>query len=239
MIGFIQAILVLGLAAGPDDAALAAAADGERSEALADLERRIGRDADEAPAEQPQQEDPRPQRPDAPLQAPEAAEGTPWIDFDWLELHVRAGIAKFSKEFHINASPAFVLEGRAPMPWLSPSSNPDGDYFGAFGELSFVSIKRTIQPQVDKPSGIMMSLAVGVDYSIIRNTTWIVIVRAGVLYTTYGGVTDLKDGIGPMAGLTAGIALSRSISLTISPEYIMGGSGDSIILGTVGVGIDF
>ena len=225
MSAFIETILLLGLAAGPDE-----------PEALADLARRIGPNV-EAPVK-PQQEDPRPQRPDAPVQAPEEA-STPWIDFDWFELHVRVGMAKFSKEFHINASPSFAIEGRAPMPWLSPSSNPDGDFFGAFAEISFTSIKRTITPAVDKPSGVMLSLTVGVDYSIIRNTTWIVLARVGIQYATYGGVTDLKDGMGPMAGLTAGITISRSVSITISPEYIMGGSGDSIIIGTVGVAIDF
>jgi len=231
----IEAVLMLGLAAGPEDPTFASA-DGVRSEALADLERRIGPDS-ETPAK-PQQEDPRPQRPDGPVQAPEGS-STPWIDFEWFELHVRAGMAIFSKEFHIDPSPAFVIEGRAPMPWLSPSSNPDGDYFGAFAELGFATIKRTIQPAVDKPSGAMISLTVGMDYSIIRNTTWILIVRAGLQYVTYGGVTDLKDGIGPMVGLTAGITISRSVSITLSPEYIMGGSGDNVILGTLGVGIDF
>jgi len=232
---FIETILLLGLAAGPEEAA-ARPADGIRSEALADLARRVGRET--ARSGKPQQEDPQPQRPDAPLQAPEEA-STPFIDFDWLELHVRAGMAIFSKEFHIDPSPTVVIEGRAPMPWLSPSSNPDGDYFGAFAELAFSSIKRTITPSVDKPSGAMLSLGVGVDYSFIRNTTWIVIARVGVKYVTYGGVTDLKDGIGPMVGVTAGITVSRSVSITISPEYIKGGSGDNIIIGVVGVAIDF
>ena len=235
MSALIEAILLLGLAAGPDEAA--AGPSGEvPSEALADLARRIGPDA-EAPVK-PQQEDPRPQRHDAPLQAPEEA-SIPWIDFDWFELHVRAGMAKFSKQFYINPSPSFAIEGRAPMPWLSPSSNPDGDYFGAFAEIAFTSIKRTITPPVDKPSGAMLSLGVGVDYSIIRNTTWIVLARVGIQYATYGGVTDLKDGMGPMAGLTAGLTISRSVSITISPEYIRGGSGDNIVIGTVGVAIDF
>jgi hypothetical protein len=225
---FIETILLLGLAAGPDE-----------PEALADLARRIGPEAlnTEAPVK-PQQEDPRPQRPDAPVQAPEQA-STPWIDFDWFELHVRVGMAKFSKQFYIDPSPSFAIEGRAPLPWLSPSSNPDGDYFGAFAEIAFTSIKRTITPPVDKPSGAMLSMTVGMDYSIIRNTTWMVLARVGIQYATYGGVTDLKDGMGPMAGVTAGLTISRSVSITISPEYIRGGSGDSIIIGTVGVAIDF
>ncbi|HLY11112.1 MAG TPA: hypothetical protein VKW04_17550 [Planctomycetota bacterium] len=238
MNGLIEAMLLLGLAAGPDDAA-DPRPDGVRAEALADLERRIGEvgEVGESP-EAPQQEDQTPHRPDTTV-PPVEGSGTPLLDFDWLELHLRAGMALFSKDYHINPSPAFVLEGRAPMPWLSPSSNPDGDYFGAFAELAFASIKRTIQPQVAKPSGAMMSLAAGVDYTFFRNTTWLILLRAGFEYTTYGGVTDLKDGIGPMVGLTAGWQLTRSVSITVSPEYILGGSGSSTIVGTVGVGIDF
>ena len=236
MNGLIEAILLLGLAAGPEELA-AGPAGSIRDEALADLERRIGPDTP-ANDKKPQQEDPTPQRPQDPVAAPQEP-STPVIDWDWLELHVRVGMAIFSKEFHIDPSPAFCIEGRAPIPWLSPASNPDGDYFGAFAELSVAIIKRTITPAVDKPNGAAMMLAVGMDYSLIRNTTWIVVVRAGMVYATYGGVTDLKDGLGPMVGLTAGLTVSRSVSITMSPEYIMGGGSDSTIVGTVGIAIDF
>lgn len=235
MSALLEAILMVGLAAGADDPA-ADSVDPTRVEALADLERRIGPDG--APEEAPQQEDQKTPHPETPA-APAQEAGSPIIDFDWLELHVRAGMAMYSKDFHINPSPAFVLEGRAPIPWLSPSWNPDGDYFGAFAELAFASIKRTIQPSVSKPSGVSMSLAVGADYSLIRSMTWMILVRAGLEYTTYGGVTDLKDGIGPMAGITAGWTVSRSITITVSGEYILGSSSSSTILGTVGVGIGF
>ena len=235
MNGLIEAILMLGLAAGPDEL-IPRVADPVRAEAAADLERRVGREAARAGEKRPQQEDPAPQRPDAPLQAPEEA-GTPWIDFDWLELHVRVGMAIFSKEFHIDPSPAFEIEGRAPIPWLSPSSNPDGDYFGAFAQLSVAIIKRTIEPEVDKPSGAAIMLTVGMDYSVIRNTTWMILVRAGVMYATYGGVTDLEDGMGVLVGATVGLTISRSVSLTLVPEYVMG--GDTMIFGTVGIAIDF
>jgi len=236
VIGLIEAILLLGLAAGPNEPA-SRPLNVLQDDALADLERRAGPEAS-APGKKPQQEDPKPQRPEAPLANPEQP-STPIIDFDWLELHVRAGMAIFSKEFHIDPSPAFVIATRAPMPWLSPSWNPDGDYFGAFAQLEVAVIKRTIEPQVDKPSGAMFGLAVGVDYTILRNTTWMILVKAGVMYVSYGGVTDLNDGIGPMAGLLVGVTVSRSVAITLAPEYIMGKSGDSIISGTVGVAIDF
>jgi hypothetical protein len=227
------------LAAGPDDP-LARPADGVRAEALADLERRIGGNGEEGgePSEKPQQEDEKPPRPDTTVQ-PVQEPATPILDFDWMELHLRAGMAIFSKDYHINPSPAFVLEGRAPIPWLSPSSNPDGDYFGGFAELAFASIKRTITPSVAKPSGAALSLAVGADYSFIRTMTWVVLIRAGVEYTTYGGVTDLKDGLGPIGGVTAGWAISQAVTITVSGEYILGKSSSNTLLGTVGVGINF
>src|SRR5436190_1888886 len=232
-----QAVLLWGLAAGPDELVLRGP-EPVRSEALEDLERRIGGDTP-TPEKKLQQEHPTPQRPSGPVPAPPEEPATPIIDFDWLELHVRVGMAIYSKEFHIDPSPAFTIEGRAPIPWLSPSSNPDGDYFGAFAELGMAIIKRTITPAVDKPSGAEIMLTVGVDYSFIRNTTWMVVLRAGMQYATYGGVTDLKDGFGPMVGVTAGLTISRSVSIVIAPEYILGGSGDSVIMGTVGVAIDF
>jgi len=236
--GLIEAVLLLGLAAGPDELTASSAPDATRDEALADLERRVGSEVVAPSEKKAQQEDPRPQRPDAPVAAPQES-STPWVDFDWLELHVRAGMAIYSKQFHIDPSPAFTIEGRAPIPWLSPASNPDGDYFGAFAELGMAVIKRTITPSVAKPSGAEIMLTVGVDYSFIRNTTWMVVLRAGMQYATYGGVTDLKDGFGPMVGVTAGLTVSRSVSIVIAPEYVLGGSGDSIIMGTVGVAIDF
>jgi hypothetical protein len=235
MSALIQVALCLGLAAGPDD--LGARPDGLEAEAMADLERRLGETAGPSETERRQQEDPRPQRPQDPVQ-PLEPPSAPWVDFDWLELHVNAGMAMFSKTYHINPSPAFGVQGRAPMPWLSPSDNPDGDYFGAFGELDVAMIKRTIQPSVAKPSGAMFALTLGVDYTVFRNTTWLVLVRAGFQYASYGGVTDLHDGIAPVVGLTGGFTISRSVSITISPEYILGKS-DSIILGLVGVAIDF
>ena len=231
-----QAVLLWGLAAGPDEL-VHGGPDPLRNEALADLERRIAGDTP-APEKKPQQEDPTPQRPSGPVPAPEEP-STPIIDFDWLELHVRVGMAIFSKEFHIDPSPVFEIEGRAPIPWLSPSSNPDGDYFGAFAQLGFAVIKRTIEPQVDKPSGAALMLAVGMDYTVLRNTTWMILVRGGIIYATYNGVTDLQDGIGPMVGATIGLTVSRSVAITLAPTYVMGGSGDNMITGTVGIAIDF
>lgn len=233
---WIEPVLLLGLAAGPDEPLFRSELP-IGDEAMADLDRRIGGETGEK-KERKQQEDPKPQRPQEPLDE-RPADAATFIDWDWLELHARVGMAKFSGDYHINMSPCVVIEGRAPLVWLSPSDNPDGDYFGVFAELGMTFIKRTIKPSVSKPSGAMISLGVGLDYTILRTSTWLVLVRAGIQYATFGGVTDLKDGMSPMAGLTAGLTISRSVSITISPEYILGQQSDTIIMGTVGVAIDF
>lgn len=211
-----------------------------------DLARRIGDDAllarspdeeDEAAEEkEKQQEDPTPQRPSQDLTATSEASGV--VDFDWLEMQPRVGMALFSKIYHINASPCFGVEFRAPVTFLSPASNPTGDYFGVWGQLTGIIGKRTIMPAVAQPSGVILMMTLGVDYTLIRDETWLVLVRAGFQYCTYGGITDLKDGVAPVVGLTAGLAISRSLSITLAPEFVLGKS-DYIILGMLGLGIQF
>jgi len=198
-------------------------------------------DADGRPdgaAEKPQQEDEKPPRPQS-TATPSDKVSQGLIDFGWLELYPRAGIAMFSSKYNINAGLAIEIEARAPLPFLSPSSNPEGDYFGAFAQLNFVPIKRTIEPTLDKPSGLMSSIAIGLDYTLYRDETWLLMPRLGIQYTYYGGVTDLKNGGQVVAGFTVGMGLSRSLLLTLTPEIIYAKTGDYIIMGLVGVAIEF
>jgi hypothetical protein len=208
----------------------------------ADLERRLGAQSDTTGADQeggkPDQEDEKPQRPQGPV-APATQESSSFLDFGWLELYPRAGLAVFSSKYHINASPTVEIEGRAPLPWLSPASNPGGDYFGAFAQLNGALIKRTLQPVLPKASGIMLSLALGLDYTIFRDDTWLLMARAGVQYTYYGGITDLRDGAQVVAGLTAGVSLTRSLMLTLTPEIIYAKTGDYILMGLLGLAVEF
>jgi len=161
------------------------------------------------------------------------------VDFEWLELQPRIGMAIFSKDYHINPSAAFGVLARVPITWLSPSSNPDGDYFGLFAQLDISVVKRNIEPKLDKPSGPVMFMAIGIDYSIYRDETWMVMLAGGIQYGFFGGITDLIDGFAPIIALRLGVTVSRSVSLTFSPEYCMGQNGDSIILALVGAQIGF
>jgi len=216
--------------------------DPERS-ALQDLARRVDpgvlaradEDEESAEAKAKQQEDPTPQRPGVQELQPNAG-GV--LDLEWLELQHRVGMGLFSKDYHINASPAFGVELRAPVTLLSPSSNPTGDYLGLWLELTGILGRRTLTPTVAKPSGLIFGATLGLDYTFYRNETWLLMVRAGIQYVSYGGISDLNNGYGPMIGITAGAAITRSISLTIAPEFLMGKS-DYIIVGLVGLAIQF
>jgi hypothetical protein len=210
-------------------------------DAAEDFARRVGdNDADEGPdgaAEKPQQEDEKPPRPQSTAPTEKVSQGL--IDFGWLELYPRVGIATFSSKYHINASPAIEIEARAPLTFLSPASNPEGDYFGAFAQLNFVPIKRTIVPTLAKASGLMSSIAVGLDYTVYRDETWLLMPRLGIQYTYYGGVTDLKNGGQVLAGFTAGMGISKSLLLTLTPEIVYAKTGDYILMALLGVAIEF
>ena len=161
-----------------------------------------------------------------------------FLDFDWLDLTPGVGMAVYSSDFLADPSLAFSIRAHVPMPWLSPSSDAKGEYFGLFAEVAFSTIERDMSPFVQDRSGLCTFGSVGVDFSVLRDPTWILVVRAGVAYVHYGGVADLNNGIGPVAGLTVGYQLSGKLAVTYTPELIFG-DGDYVFLNTVGLLIQF
>jgi hypothetical protein len=205
-------------------------------EGLEDLYRRVPElREDERRQEGEKQEK---QEPPTPPKEPGQAESST-IDWNWLELFPRVGVAMFSSKYHVNPSPTFGVGVRAPMPWLSPSSNPDGDYFGVFAELDVSVIKRTIVPTLDNPSGPIFMVGFGIDYTIHRSESWLLMLEAGAHYVNFGGITDLTNGVTPVFGVLAGISVSRGISMTFNAEFEYPKTGDYIILATIGLVWEF
>ena len=54
-----------------------------------------------------------------------------------------------------------------------------------------------------------------------------------------GGIADLKDGIAPVLGFAGGVFLGKGLTLTGGPELILGKSSSHIILGSLGLLIEF
>lgn len=241
----IALMLVWSLAGGGDATELQASAlrtDARPdAEALGDFHRRLALlqvDDEPAAAGQDRQEG---EKQDPPVPVPRAAaqEETPTIDFSWLEIYPRLGMAKFSSKYHVKPSVCLGVAVRAPMPWLSPDSNPHGEYFGLFAELDLAVIKRDIFPKLQNDGGPIFMVGFGVDYTIYRSESWLLMVEAGFHYVHFGGITDLTNGITPMFGIIGGISMSRGVSLSLSPEIEYPKTGDYIMMVTLGLVWEF
>lgn len=183
-------------------------------------------------------QDPAPQdRPVEPFRP--AREERPFVDLDWLELTPGIGMAVFSPNFRADPAPCLSIRAHAPMPWLNPASDPIGEHFGLFAQAQFATIARNLSPTVQHRRGVATFLSIGADYSFVRDGTWIMLARAGVMYAHYGGIADLRNGFGPLVGATAGLQLSGKLALTYSPELIFGDSGSLVFLNTLGLVIQF
>lgn len=209
-------------------------------EALEDLRRRLPASLDDAtaPAAPLRQEGEKQEPPVPPSREPKAQEA-PALDLGWLELYPRIGFAAFGPKYHVDPSFFFGVAARAPMPWLSPSSNPHGEYFGLFVELDVSVIKRDIFPKLEKDSGPIFMLGFGLDYTIYRSESWLLMVEAGAHYINFGGITDLTNGLTPMAGIITGITVSPGVSLTLMPELVFPKTGDYIMMISLGLGWEF
>ena len=149
------------------------------------------------------------------------------------------GVAAYSQKYLADPGLAFLLSAHAPIPWLNPASDPKGEYFGLYAEAAFSTIDRKLSSSVDHHSGLASYYSLGLDYSIIRDGTWILVARAGGLYAYYGDIHDLSSGFGATMSAVTGIQLSGKTAITYSPEVLFGKSGSLIFLNTLGFAFQF
>jgi len=168
-----------------------------------------------------------------------APKSPPLVDLEWLELTGGVGVAVFSHDYLAGPSASFLVSAHAPLPWLSPGSDPKGEYFGLFLEAAFATIDRDLSPTIQHRRGVAAFTTLGMDYSVIRDSSWILMARAGALYAYYGDIAQLNSGVGGTAGAVAGIQISGKMSLTYQPEAFFGKGGSLIFLNTVAFGFQF
>jgi hypothetical protein len=195
------------------------------------------------PAPPKRQEEPPPrlvvQEEPAPPRLDEDAGGG-FLDFDWLELQFRAGFAAFTDDFR--ADPAFQASvcARAPMPWLSPASDPGGEYFGAFlGVGLIMGVDRDLNPPPSGADGNVFMVNAGIDFTFLRNQSLYLALEAGGQYTNYGGIDGLEDGLAPLAGLAFGLYAGGGLTLTLGEQTVFGNGGDRIYLINLGLVVEF
>jgi hypothetical protein len=176
-----------------------------------------------------------------PFPPPEAAtpKSSPIVDLEWLELTAGVGVAVYSHDYLSGPSVSFLVSAHAPLPWLSPASDAKGEYFGLFLEAAFATIDRDMSPTIEHRHGTAAFTTLGMDYSVIRDSTWILMARAGVLYAYYGNIAQLNSGVGGTAGAVAGIQISGKMSLSYQPEAFFGKGGSLIFLNTVAFSFQF
>ncbi len=169
-----------------------------------------------------------------------AREGSGFLDLNWLELQVRVGLGVFSEDYRIDPSPFIGLATHAPIPLLSPASDPAGEYFGLFVDLTlFPSVERTLDPAPDNNSGMILLMGFGLDFTFVRNQTLYLALQAGGQYAWYGGIEGLQNGIQPLGGLMFGVHLGSGMTLTTSLAASFGNAGDSILTASLGLIIEF
>ncbi len=162
------------------------------------------------------------------------------LDFDWVELHARLGLANFSDDFRIDTTFQVSVVAHVPMPWLSPGSDPGGDYFGAFLGLTLIpGVERDLNPAPDGADGSIFLVHFGVDYTLLRNQSLYVALEAGGQYASYGGIADLSDGLGLFAGVNGGLHLGGGLTLGLALETAFVDDGNRIDLFSLDLVIEF
>lgn len=167
-------------------------------------------------------------------------EGGGLLDLEWLEMQPRLGLAFFSDTYKIDPSPHVSLLFHAPMPWLSPPSDPGGEYFGVFLELTALpSVERNLDPPPSHSSGSCLFVSAGIDFTLLRNQSLFLVLQAGGQYGSYGGIADLDDGFAGVAGINLGVYVGGGLTLALAPEAIFADSDNYILLGSLGLVIEF
>jgi len=167
-------------------------------------------------------------------QGRQAAQKPPFIDFSHFEMGGYLGMVDFSAAF--KAKPSFVagITARVPVPGLP------GDW-GIWGEAFLSYVSRDLPFYYPDKGKNWIGLAVGGDYTFVKDEIWYLRAQLGVLYAYWTGVNRLDNGMGVLAGVQVGfywIKHNNSAVVTLTPQLSYDGSSWIGFL-TVGFSVDF
>ena len=150
-----------------------------------------------------------------------------FVDFSGLEAKTWAGMVMYSEDFESDPMPAGGLVLRAPMPWLSPADDPEGDYFGLFVHFTGTRLDRDLD-FLEKASGTVFLFGVGIDYLLSESPSMNLRAQLGIQYEMFGDVWDTDDGFATVLGLAGSLRLGSGVQLSITPQAYIADAGDWI-----------
>jgi hypothetical protein len=160
------------------------------------------------------------------------------LDLDDLEGNVWAGLLGFSSDYHSDPKFTAGVLVRAPSPLLSRGLfGMKRDDLGIYLQAGAGSLDRDVSTPDDTRGSVLLG-TLGVDYTIVRNETWMVLAQGGMQYVGVKDVASANDGVGFVVGGLGGFALTDRLWITFNPQFILG-DGDYLYLLSVGLHYSF
>jgi len=126
------------------------------------------------------------------------------------------------------------------MPWFSRDLlGLEEDDFGIFAGITVSGIDRDTDPELEDPSGTLVFACLGMDYTFLKDETFLLRGQVGLEYGYFGGVTDLDDGVAALFGAVFGVNLGGGIWVSYSPQLAVADAGNLIFFNSLGVVIEF
>jgi hypothetical protein len=173
-----------------------------------------------------------------PAPASPSGDSTRVLDLDDLEGSVWAGLLGFSSDYHSDPKFTAGVLVRAPSPLLSRGLfGMKRDDLGIYLQAGAGSLDRDLNTTEDTRGTVLLG-TLGVDYTLIRNDSWLLLAQAGVQYVGITDVASANDGVGFAVGGLGGFALTDRLWITFNPQFILG-DGDYLYLMSLGLHFSF
>jgi hypothetical protein len=178
------------------------------------------------------------------IQVPPAAPGAPQgeatglLDLATLEANGWVGLLGFSSDYDSDPKFAGGVLVRAPSPLLSRGLfGMERDDLGIYVQAGAGSLDRDVDTTDDTRGAVLLG-TLGVDYTLVRDESWLLLAQAGAQYIGITDVASADDGIGLALGALGGYALTDRLRLTFNPQFIVG-DGDYLYLASLGLHFAF
>jgi hypothetical protein len=148
--------------------------------------------------------------------APTAPRGdaTGLLDLAALEANGWVGLLGFSSDYDSDPKLAGGVLVRAPSPLLSRSLfGLERDDLGLWFQAGAGSLDRDVDT-VDDTRGAVLLGSLGVDYTFLRDPSWLLLAQTGMQYIGITDVASADDGVGFVVGGLGGYSLTDRLRLT-------------------------